>query len=270
MRHLSAANAFLALLPSMAASASPPAVIDSDAGIESLAQASYTFRSFLKWDDVKVNASGAVVTLTGTVADEYHKLLLQETVVGIPGVKRVNNLISSAGPLLADHSDPWITRRAEAILSLHKDLRARKIKVSTNSGLITLTGEADSEIQKRLVTEWARDIEGVEEVLNELTVARSEGKARAHSGQRVDDPSITAQVRVALLLHKSTHLLVPRVSTVDGVVTLGGVVETGVQHDRVTRLADSIYGVAFVKNRMTIQGPQRPTETAPLSPSPRQ
>ena len=42
------------------------------------------------------------------------------------------------------------------------------------------------------------------------------------SAEKIDDASITAQVKMALLLHRSTSALQTTVKTKRGVVTLGG------------------------------------------------
>ena len=51
-----------------------------DSRIESSAQNSYVFKTYLKGDDIKVQSKDGAVTLTGTVAEESHKSLAQETV----------------------------------------------------------------------------------------------------------------------------------------------------------------------------------------------
>jgi len=243
----------------MPSTPSPPnQMLGSDARIEHLVRDSYTFKAFLNEDDIRANCTGGVVTLTGTVAHEYHKQLILETTVGIPGVRGVTSRLILAGDQPLACSDHWITMRVEAILFLHKYIRASGVHVFTESGLVTLTGTANTEIQKQLVTDWAKDIEGVEEVLNHLVVARPETVHRMVQGLPVDDASLRAQVKVALLYHKSTHLLTSHVVSQGGVVTLSGEVESGAQYDQVSRLVDNIHGVAWVNNRMTVREQKRP------------
>jgi len=50
-----------------------------DGRIESSAKQSYVFKTYLKGDDIKIQSKDGVVTLTGTVAEESHKSLAQET-----------------------------------------------------------------------------------------------------------------------------------------------------------------------------------------------
>jgi hypothetical protein len=62
-----------------------------DESIESAARDSYTFKNYLKDDKIKVKAKDGVVTLSGTVADDYHRLLATDTVSNLPGVKGVED-----------------------------------------------------------------------------------------------------------------------------------------------------------------------------------
>jgi len=67
-------------------------------------------------------------------------------------------------------------------------------EVDTKGGIVTLKGEADQPAQKDLTTEYAKDIEGVKDVNNQMTVAKS-AKAARTTGDKIDDASITAWSR---------------------------------------------------------------------------
>jgi hypothetical protein len=64
-----------------------------DERIEFAAHNSYTFKTLLKDDAVQIVSKDGVVTLTGTVKEEQHKSLAQQTVSVLPGVVRVENQI---------------------------------------------------------------------------------------------------------------------------------------------------------------------------------
>ncbi len=66
-----------------------------DDRIESSAKKSYVFKTYLKGDDIKIQSRDGVVTLTGTVSEESHKSLAQETVAGLPGVKSCGQQVGS-------------------------------------------------------------------------------------------------------------------------------------------------------------------------------
>jgi osmotically-inducible protein OsmY len=226
---------------------------DQDSRIEASAKSSYNFKTYLKDDTIKVESSGGVVTLTGTVSGEFHKTLAQETVAGLPGVKGVNNQLVLAGDQPSEHSDAWITMKVKTVLAFHKNVSATGTEVHTQDGVVTLLGKADSEAQKQLTTEYAKDIEGVTEVRNEMAVAKLDKPAPQTLGEKVDDASITAQIKTTLLFHKSTHALATKVTTKDGVVTLHGEAQNEAEKELVTKLTEDINGVKHVNNRMNVQ-----------------
>ena len=223
---------------------------DLDRKIEHSAKTSYNFKTYLKEDAIKVDASDGVVTLSGTVSTEYNKFLAQETVADLPGVKRVDNKLSVIGDQPKEHSDGWISTKVKTVLAFHKNVSATDTEVSTTNGVVTLTGKADSMAQKQLTTEYAKDVDGVTEVRNNTVVAKQEPRSL---GEKVDDTSITAQVKSTLLFHKSTHMLTTKVTTRDGVVTLRGEAQNAAERDLVTKLAQDVHGVTLVHNRMTVK-----------------
>ncbi len=231
----------------------PMQASEADSKIESSAKNSYNFKTYLKDDSIKVSSSNGVVTLTGTVARDYHKTLAEETVAGLPGVKNVDNRLTLVGDQPSEHSDAWITMKVKAVLAFHKNVSATDTEVKTDNGIVTLSGKADSEAQKQLTAEYAKDVDGVTEVRNELIASKAGKPAHRSVGTKVDDTSITAQVKTALLFHKSTHALATKVVTRDGVVTLHGQANNAAERDLVTKLTEDVHGVTHVNNRMTVQ-----------------
>jgi len=71
-------------------------------------------------------------------------------------------------------------------------VRATKTEVNVTDGVVTLSGEASSLAQKELTTEYAKDVEGVKDVKNEMTIAKSPAKPDETIGEKIDDASITA------------------------------------------------------------------------------
>jgi osmotically-inducible protein OsmY len=228
----------------------PLAASPMDARIEASARNSYNFRTYLKDDSITVACSGGVVTLTGMVSQDYHRSLAQETVAGLPGVRSVHNQLAVAADQPSEHSDQWISMKVKTALTFHKNVSASATEVHTENGVVTLSGTAGSEAKKELTGEYARDVDGVTDVRNDLVVAGSQHETM---GEKVDDASITAQIKTTLLFRKSTHALATQVRTRDGVVTLHGEARTAGERDLVTRLAEDTKGVKQVNNRMTLR-----------------
>jgi hyperosmotically inducible periplasmic protein len=225
---------------------------ETDDRIESSAKKSYVFKTHLKDDSIKTESKNGAVTLTGTVATSSHKSLAQDTVESLPGVKSVDNQLKVKGESPAEHSDGWLGTKVKTALLFHRNVSATKTDVNVKDGIVTLRGEASSEAQKELTTEYAKDVEGVKEVKNEMTIAKTPAKPDQTIGEKIDDASITAQVKSSLMSHRSTSALKTKVETTDGVVTLSGIAKNAAEKSLVTKLVTDINGVSSVVNNMTI------------------
>jgi osmotically-inducible protein OsmY len=135
----------------------------------------------------------------------------------------------------------------------HRSVNADQIEVGVKDGIVTLRGTATSQAQKDLTTAYARDVNGVNDVNNEMTVSKTADNSLPTAiVEKIDDASITAQVNMALLFHRSTSFLHTTVETRRGVVTIGGKAMNEAEADLVTKLVSDIHGVKNVINRMTI------------------
>jgi hyperosmotically inducible protein len=101
-----------------------------DDRIESTARDSYVFKTYLKSDDIKIQSRDGVVTLTGIVSEEYHKITLL----------------------------------------YHRSTSALKAKVETRRGVVTLSGKASNAAEVSLATKLEDDINGVKSVKNVMTI----------------------------------------------------------------------------------------------------
>jgi hyperosmotically inducible periplasmic protein len=234
---------------------SAPLRADTDSRIESSAAKSYTFKTYLKDDSIKTVSKNGNVTLTGTVADASHKSMAENTVASLPGVVSVDNQLVINGTQPAEHSDAWITTKVKTALLFHRNVSATGTTVYTKDGIVTLQGEASSLAQKELTTEYAKDIDNVKSVNNEMTIAKMPATTDGTMGDKIDDASITAEVKASLLSHRSTSAIHTTVSTTDGVVTVSGVAKNDAEKSLVTKLATDINGVNSVINNMTIAVP---------------
>ncbi len=248
--------AVMAVTVALLATSVPVHASTTDERIESSARNSYVFKTYLKHDDIKVRSKDGAVTLTGSVSEESHKSLAKETVAGLPGVKSVDDRLEVKGTTRAANSDAWLGAKVKFTLLLHRNVSGSNTEVDAKDGIVTLRGEAASEAQKELTTEYAKDVEGVKDVKNEMTVgteSKTGKKTPMTMGEKIDDASITAQVKMSLLYHHSTSALNTTVTTKEGVVTVGGKARNAAEKDLVTKLASDIQGVKKVDNRMTVE-----------------
>lgn len=244
-----------AIVSTILLSCAPLQAADTDSRIESSAAKSYVFKTYLKDDSIKTAAKDGAVTLTGTVADASHKSMAEDTVSSLPGVVSVDNQLVVSGTQPAEHSDTWISMKVKTALLFHRNVSATGTTVYVKDGIVTLQGEASSMAQKELTAEYAKDIENVKGVENNMTIAKTAAAPDSTVGDKIDDASITAEVKSSLLAHRSTSALHTKVSTADGVVTLSGLANNDAEKSLVTKLAADITGVASVVNNMTIAVP---------------
>jgi osmotically-inducible protein OsmY len=221
-----------------------------DSSIEAAAKQSYVFKTYLQGEDIKIKSTDGAVTVTGIVLDESHKLLAEKTVADLPNVKSVDNQLEIKNDP-TKNSDAWLSIKVKSTLLFHRSVSA-KTEVDVKEGIVTLRGNASSQAQRELTTEYAKDIEGVKDVNNNMTVT-SDAKETRTNGDKIDDSSITAQVKLTLFYHHSTSAINTKVTTTDGVVTLYGKVRNTAELDLATKLANDVNGVKAVKNLITIE-----------------
>ena len=180
---------------------------------------------------------------------------------------RVDNQLKVQTEAPPERSDAWIGMKVRTALLFHRNVSARTTEVSVNEGVVVLSGQASSLAQKELTAEYARDIEGVKSVTNELVVGNEPTTTPDNSAETIDDASITAQVHLALLTHRSTSALKTTVSTRDGIVTLGGLAKNAAEKSLVTKLVTDINGVKSVINNMIVTVTTAATDTDAGRPS---
>jgi hyperosmotically inducible periplasmic protein len=134
----------------------------------------------------------------------------------------------------------------------HRNVSGMKTQVFVNEGIATLKGEAETQAQKDLTGEYAKDVAGIKDVKNEMTIAKVSSEPKQTLGEKIDDASITAQVKMAFLLHHSTSAFKTKVETSDGTVTLSGNVSNGAAKDMATKVANDVNGVTNVVNNMMV------------------
>jgi hyperosmotically inducible periplasmic protein len=253
--------AIFATLASTLVIGTPIFAANVDDRIEATAKESYVFKTYLKNDNIKMQAKDGIVTMTGTVSDNSHKSLAGETVAALPGVKGVENKLQEKNAAPAAQSDAWLVTKVKATLLFHKNVNAVGTEVMAQDGTITLRGDAGSMAQKDLTGEYAKDVEGVKIVKNEMKVDLAAPMTTNKNtvaqkietvGEKIDDASITALVKGTLFNHRSTSALNTTVETKDGVVTLGGKAKTAAEKDLAGKFAGDVTGVNKIVNNISV------------------
>jgi hyperosmotically inducible periplasmic protein len=143
--------------------------------------------------------------------------------------------------------------KVKAALLYRRNVSGTKTEVYVKDGVVTLKGVAATQAQRDLTTEYAKDIDGVKGVENEIAVSANLDTRGETSGEKIDDASITAEVKGSLLSHRSTSVLNTKVTTNNGVVTVSGKARNEAEKALVTKLVSDVNGVQSVVNSMTVE-----------------
>ncbi|MCS7199113.1 MAG: BON domain-containing protein [Caldimicrobium sp.] len=144
--------------------------------------------------------------------------------------------------------DAIITTKIKAKLVEDPLTKARKIDVDTVNGVVTLTGFVDSEEEIRRAIEIAQSVPGVKKVVNNLKVGK-----RGLKGY-ISDKKITARIKAKFIADPEIKALSIDVDTLNGVVTLTGVVKREEQRRRAVELAKTVEGVREVIVNILVKG----------------
>ncbi|MCS7279333.1 MAG: BON domain-containing protein [Thermodesulfobacteriaceae bacterium] len=144
--------------------------------------------------------------------------------------------------------DRIITSKVKLKLIEDPVTKARKIDVDTVNGVVTLTGLVDSEEERQRAIKIAASVEGVRKVINNLRIEKRTVVSY------LSDKEITAKIKVKLIEDSELKALSIDVDTVNGVVTLTGMVESERQKFKAIEHAKSVSGVKKVIDNLQIKG----------------
>lgn len=111
------------------------------------------------------------VTLTGTVRDAAERDGAEQVVAAIEGVREVvNELEVENAPPAAESEEHLLAERAEFALYASDAFNMDGIEVRASDGNVILRGNVRSQAERLLAQRIVADVEGVDEVANELEV----------------------------------------------------------------------------------------------------
>ncbi|MFP8966161.1 BON domain-containing protein [Pokkaliibacter sp. CJK22405] len=160
-----------------------------DAWLDGRIETVYLMNKNLNPFDIDTEVEKGEVTLTGNVDSEINKSLagqLAENIDGVTGVK--NNLTVSTDNDVSMNDDDMDASGKSSFMAkvdaatttatiktkflMDSDISGTAINVDTApSGEVTLTGSVDSKAEKDKAIQVAKDVDGVSDVVDHLTVA---------------------------------------------------------------------------------------------------
>lgn len=145
--------------------------------------------------------------------------------------------------------DGVLTTRVKAALVQNDTTKARDINVESFRGDVQLNGFVATAAEKNAASDVARRVAGVNSVRNNLQIQDE----RRAGGEVADDAMITAKVKAALVGDSRTKAHQIDVTTNQGVVQLGGFVDSANAKATATDIAKSIEGVKSVSNGLQLR-----------------
>ncbi|HEV8199010.1 MAG TPA: BON domain-containing protein [Candidatus Polarisedimenticolia bacterium] len=159
-------------------------------------------------------------------------------------------LVALAG--CAETKDATVTGTVKTKLAADSQVSAGEIKVDTTNGVVTLTGNIDSQAAKDRAIQIARDTKGVTQVKDMISVREGAHSGDAPSpsrtmGERLDDGTITSRVKKSLLDDPAVRGLKIDVDTREGVVYLTGSIPGQAEREKAVQIARATEGVRDVE-----------------------
>ena len=169
---------------------------------------------------------GGIITFTGCAGDRYNR---------------------STGEYVDDKS---IDVRVRNALNDNPEYKFDDVSVTSFKGTVQLSGFVDSGTQKSKATQIARQVQGVKDVVDNITVKNSSDNT---SGQYVDDKTLTSRVNSALDNNPDYKFDEVNVTTFKGTVQLSGFVNTADQKTKAGEIARRVQGVQDVVDNITVK-----------------
>ncbi len=151
-----------------------------DAGTSAAVKSKLIWSKYTDGMTTEVETKSGKVTLRGTADSAASSELAKSLAMSTRGVVSVDNRLTvdegkpaTAGiPGLAkssanaghDMADGWITSKVKSTYGYSSSVDGSDIAVSTNSGIVTLTGKVDSGAERALAIELAQNVRGVKSV----------------------------------------------------------------------------------------------------------
>ena len=145
--------------------------------------------------------------------------------------------------------DAEITASVKTKLAADPEVKAHEIDVDTIDGEVRLSGIVDDAATRAEAEKQARGTDGVRRVKNELEVG-SDLSTRAE----LNDAAITAKVKTALVSDDLVKARDIDVDTIDGIVTLSGIVASSAEKRQAETVARGCDGVRSVRNQLEVEG----------------
>jgi osmotically-inducible protein OsmY len=202
----------------------------------------------LGWDPsideagIGVAVESGIVSLSGRVRNFVERYRAERAVLRVRGVRGVANDLDVQVAPRPGRTDAQIAAAAATALGLSITIPKDQVKVVVRDGTLTLDGTVEWEYQRKAAARWVRDLEGVKQVINRVTLRP---KATAKDVQR----------KITAAFHRRAQLDAEslQVDVDDTRVTLRGKVSSFEEKRRAEQTAWSAPDITDVRNLLEVQ-----------------
>jgi osmotically-inducible protein OsmY len=199
---------------------------------------------------INVAADLGHVTLRGTVPTYYQKRIAGQDARDVVGVAWVSDLLT----VRTDRRDDGAIRDdLQFELSSDYVLNGQGIGVKVKDGIATLNGSVNTFYEKVHAADVASHVRGIRDVVNCITVNRTD---------QYTDAGLKQRVMERLASNWETRWVNDKIDVTvhDGKATLSGDVNTWAERSEAARVALMTAGVWAVEDKLTVQGVNYPWE----------
>ncbi|MDO6692319.1 BON domain-containing protein [Aliiglaciecola sp. 3_MG-2023] len=154
-----------------------------DAWIDGKAETTLLFNGNLDSFDINTDVNDGVIVLTGKVDTEVDKALAEELMISLDGVEDVDNQLtvitdnensedSDTAQIMQTLKDSKVESVVKTRLLFESEVSGTDIEVEVEDGIVTLTGELDSNAERELAVTIAENTDDVKNVVSNLTIGK--------------------------------------------------------------------------------------------------
>ena len=201
-------------------------------------------------DAITIRTSFGEVTLDGSVASHYEKIIAEQDAKNVLGVAWMRNNLF----VRADQREDWaIEDDVDFNLDTDAVTEDFNINPSVRKGVVTLTGQVHSWYQWSHAYDVASRVRGVKAVIDNITVSAASDTNGSNWNR---DADLAKSVKSRLRSNWVTWWVLDKINVTvrDGVATIQGDVNTWKELQQAGELALHTQGISEVDNRLTVNG----------------
>ena len=213
----------------------------NDRDIQNLVEEELSWEPSLDAANIGVGVKQGVVTLMGHVSSYAHKVAAERAAQRVKGVRAIAEDLEVRFAGSAPSSDDEIALRAANVLDWDSSIPKGRVKIKSENGYVTLSGELDWRFQANRASERISGLLGVRSVVNTITI-----KPQVNTGD------VKRRIERALTRNAELEAKSIKVSVLDGQVTLEGKIDDWHDRDVARQAAWAAPGVKKVVDHLEI------------------